>query len=104
MHVVIPRLAKRAEGPHERSIATAKQQGHSGSERFIFREAQIAGERSLAVCAARDDPAFFPATSKLAAMRDQIRPVHRNQHNYRDPHRVLFRARPIKHAQSRGPS
>jgi hypothetical protein len=52
---VIPRLAKRAEGPRKRSIASAQVMAYSSGNAQFFAETLNATARSLAVGAARDD-------------------------------------------------
>jgi hypothetical protein len=55
-NVVIPRLAQRAEVPRKRSIASAKYSAPTSEWSLpIACVTRIATERSLAVCAARDD-------------------------------------------------
>ena len=54
--VVIPRLAKRAEGPRKRSTASAKCRAFTSEWMLpLACVTSFATERSLAVCAARDD-------------------------------------------------
>ena len=72
--VVIPRLAKRAEGPRARSIATAKVKGYSVAGRLIFGASRTTTVRSLAVYAARDDThvgcrAYYSTVTLLARFR-----------------------------------
>jgi hypothetical protein len=53
---VIPRLAKRAEGPRMRPTASAKCSASTSERTMLFAcGTQFPTERSLAVCAARDD-------------------------------------------------
>jgi hypothetical protein len=57
---VIPRLAKRAEGPHSRRVHYPKKDPACSDENtFRIAAAIRSPARSLAVCAARDDPRFF---------------------------------------------